>query len=172
MHAAPLKLSSTRPFTWRRKNLRCQHTIFNYVASYNDYESRFATFLDDCADVLRFAALGTTEQDTATQFRVDYLKGSGAIGFYYPDWVAVQPTAEGEIRWIIETKGRVWEGTDAKDAAITAWCAAVSAQTGEAWRFVRVNQHVFDKQHYRTFAELLTAVDAANAEPAVLLPKP
>jgi type III restriction enzyme len=79
--------------------------------------------------VVRFASLGTTEQgESGTQFRVDYLKPSGAIGFYHPDWVVVQKTAEGTISWIIETKGRVWEGTGAKDDAMTIWCERVSRQ--------------------------------------------
>jgi hypothetical protein len=38
------------------------------------------------ADVVRVASLGTTEQgESDSQFRVDYLKPSGAIGFYPPD---------------------------------------------------------------------------------------
>jgi type III restriction enzyme len=95
--------------------------------------------------VVRFASLGTTEQgESGTQFRVDYLKPSGAIGFYHPDWVVVQKTAEGTISWIIETKGRVWEGTGAKDDAMTIWCERVSTATGRLWRFMRVNQPVFE----------------------------
>lgn len=70
---------------------------------------RFAEFLDNRAtDVLRFAALGTTEQgESGTQFRVDYLEPSSAIGFYHPDWVVVQKSKPVEVNWIIETKGRV-----------------------------------------------------------------
>ncbi len=51
-------------------------TVFNYVATYNDFERRFAGFLDNKAsDGLRFAALGTTEQgESGTLFRVEYLK--------------------------------------------------------------------------------------------------
>lgn len=50
-------------------------SIFNYVATYNNFERRFAEFLDRAHDVARFAALGTTEQGkSGTQFRVDYLK--------------------------------------------------------------------------------------------------
>jgi type III restriction enzyme len=126
--------------------LVAKKTIFNYVATYNDFERRFAEFLDKKAsDVLRFAALGTTEQgESGTQFRVDYLKPSGAIGFYHPDWVVVQKTAMGEVNWIIETKGRVWEGTTAKDEAIKEWCERISGETGRAWRFMRVNQHEFE----------------------------
>jgi Endonuclease domain len=119
---ADYRLSETKPFSWRRNlpPLVAKKTLFNYVATYNDFERRFAEFLDNkAADVLRFAALGTTEQgESGTQFRVDYLKPSGAIGFYHPDWVVVQKTKAGEANWIIETKGRVWEGTMVKDEAI------------------------------------------------------
>ncbi len=45
--------------------------------------------------------------------------------------------------WIIETKGRVWEGTSAKDDAIEDWCERVSQATGAVWRYVRINQTEF-----------------------------
>jgi type III restriction enzyme len=153
---AAFQLSDTRPFQWRRNlpPLVCDRTVFNYVATYNKFERRFAEFLDKAKDVRRFASLGTTEQgDSGTQFRVDYLKLSGAIGFYHPDWVVVQKTQDGDVNWIIETKGRVWEGTEAKDSAITHWCAQVSTQTGKRWRYARVNQTDFDKGKPTTLAE-------------------
>lgn len=125
---ADYRLSETKPFSWRRNlpPLVGKKTLFNYVATYNDFERRFAEFLDNkAADVLRFGALGTTEQgESGTQFRVDYLKPSGAIGFYHPDWVVVQETKAGGVNWIIETKGRVWEGTTAKDEAIRGGASA------------------------------------------------
>jgi type III restriction enzyme len=141
------KLSQTKPFGWRRNlpPLTSGKTVFNYVATYNDFERRFAEFLDRAPDVPRFAALGTTEQgESGTQFRVDYIKPSGAIGFYHPDWVAVQQTDDGEVNWIIETKGRVWEGTRAKDEAIRSWCRRVSEETGVLWRYTRINQKDVD----------------------------
>jgi len=151
------RLSETKPFSWRRNlpPLEATKTIFNYVATYNDFERQFAEFLDrKNNDVVRFAALGTTEQgDSGTQFRVDYLKPSGAIGFYHPDWVVVQKTDKGEVNWIIETKGRVWEDTKAKDAAMTDWCARVSEQTGEQWCYDRVNQIDFNRIRPTTLAE-------------------
>ena len=132
-------------------------TVFNYVATYNEFERRFARFLDQAADVLRFASLGTTEQgESGTQFRVDYLKPSGAIGFYHPDWVVVQRTGEDEVNWIIETKGRVWEGTTAKDDAIRDWCDRISDSTGRAWQYVRVNQKDVDAAHLSKMAHLIT----------------
>ena len=134
---ADFRLSETKPFSWRRNlpPLEAKKTVFNYVATYNDFERRFAEFLASKAtDVLRFAALGTTEQgESGTQFRIDYLKPSGAIGFYHPDWVVVQKTTDGEVNWIVETKGRVWEGTEIKDAAMKNWCDRVTAATRTMW---------------------------------------
>ena len=140
---AGFRLSQTKPFAWRRDlpPLEVRKTVFNFVATYNSFERHFAEFLDRADDVLRFAALGTTEQGSSgTAFRVDYLKPSGAIGFYYPDWAVVQQTEEGERNWIIETKGRVWEGTDQKDAAMRNWCQSVSRTSPVPWRYIRVDQ--------------------------------
>ncbi len=119
----------------------------------------FARFLDQCPDIVRLASLGTTEQESGTSFRVDYLKPSGALGFYYPDWVAVQNTKEGQVNWIIETKGRVWEGTLAKDAAIDDWCKKVSGQTRTKWCYMRVNQTDFEKHKFLRFEDLFNELN-------------
>ncbi len=153
------RLSETRPFQWRRNlpPLKAEKTVFNFVATYNDFERRFAEFLDRAQDVRRFAALAATEQGTAgVQFRVDYLKASGAVGFYYPDWALVQKTGDGAANWIVETKGREFPGTTDKDRAMRDWCDRARKATGNAWRFVRINQRDFDalEQDMSTFGEL------------------
>ena len=163
---ADFRLSEIKPFIWRRNlpALTAKKTIFNYVATYNDFEREFAEFLNKAKDILRFAALGSTEQGTSgTQFRIDYLKPSGAIGYYHPDWVAVQKTRAGVVNWIIETKGRVWEGTKEKDAAARDWCSRVSKLTGDDWRFTRINQSEFNSE-YRTLRALLhhSAIKASS----------
>jgi len=79
---------------------------------------------------------------------------SGAIGLYHPDWVVVQKTKAGEVNWIIETKGRVWEGTGAKDEAIRDWFERIAEATGTAWRYVRVNQVDFDSRKPAAVADL------------------
>jgi type III restriction enzyme len=162
---ADFRLSLTNPFSWRRdllpRPLVAKRTIFNYVATYNDFERRFAQFLDKADDVLRFASLGTTEQgESGTQFRVDYLKPSGAIGFYHPDWVVVQKVGKDEVNWIIETKGRVWEGTTAKDEAMRHWCARISEYTGRKWQYTRVNQSDFDAQDPKTLSKAVSPPDS------------
>jgi len=145
---ADFRLSHTKEFVWRRNlpPLEAGKTVFNYVATYNDFERGFALFLVNAKDVARFASLGTTEQgESGTEFKVDYLKPSGAIGFYHPDWIVVQKTADGEVHWIIETKGRVWEGTKEKDEAIGNWCRLITEKSGKSWKYARVNQRDFER---------------------------
>jgi type III restriction enzyme len=57
---------------------------------------------------------------------------SGAIGLYHPYWVVVQRAGMNEVNWIIETKGRVWESTAAKDDAIRDWCARITDSIGDS----------------------------------------
>ncbi len=156
------RLSQTKPFHWRR-NLEAgavqeKKTVFNFVATYNDFEREFARFLGSAPDVLRFAALGTTEQGASgAACRVDYVKPSGAIGFYYPDWVVVHRDHSGDLNWIVETKGRVWKGTEEKDAAMSEWCRQVSTATGETWKYLRVNQPEF-RPDFATYRQLVVTV--------------
>lgn len=77
----------------------------------------------------------------------------------------MQDTPAGEVNWIMETKGRVWEGTAAKDQAMADWCARVTAQTQVAWRFVRIDQRRFGAARRGSLAELLR-----DLEPEARLP--
>lgn len=157
----PLKLSDTDAFPWRREWSRAKKTVFNFVATHNSFESDFGKFLDDADDVLRFAALA----EYSTGFFVDYVKPSGALGRYFPDWVLVQMGEDGANRnWIIETKGRVWEGTELKDAAIQYWCEQVSERTGQLWNYMRVNQGVFDAGGFDNLTELVERVAEAESD--------
>jgi hypothetical protein len=83
---------------------------------------------------------------------------AGVTGFYYQDWVVVQETDEGDVNWIIETKGRVWEDTSAKDDAMKVWRTRVSETTGADWRYIRINQKDADLQNSACLAELTDAL--------------
>jgi len=149
---AAFHLSQTLPFTWRRQHLACDKTIFNECAVFNDLEARFAQFLEATPDILRFAALA----ESYTRFRVDYLSANGAIKFYYPDFAAIQQTLDGEVNWIIETKGREYENVEHKDTSIRDWCAKISTQTGQTWRYLKVPQRHFDASTAQAFGALVT----------------
>jgi type III restriction enzyme len=155
VEAEPIRLSDTKAFHWRRQHAVCEKTVFNYVATFNPFETEFGEFLDACDDVLRFAALA----EFFTGFWVDYVKPSGATGRYFPDWVVVQQLDGAEANWIVETKGRVWEGTDRKDAAIRHWCEQVTASSGESWRYLRVDQPIFKPETLEGFASLAALIE-------------
>ncbi len=163
----PIRLSETEPFLWSRQHEPMDKTIFNEVATFNDFETGFARFLAKrCGDVRRFAALA----EHFTGFWVYYITPSGAIGRYFPDWVVVQKDAEGEVNWIVETKGRVWDGTEQKDAAIRYWCTQVSRLSGEPWRYMRVDQVIWKPDTLRSFADLVALVtDRAGAVDELVL---
>ena len=150
----PFKLSETEPFIWRRQTAKAEKTIFNLVATYNNFESDFGKFLDNQKDVLAFAALA----EHFTKFNVSYLKPSGALGLYYPDWVVKQKKG-GEIQyWIIETKGQVHDGVLQKDAAIVDWCRRVSEVVDEKWGYMRVDQSWWTGKNLNSFEEVVTGV--------------
>lgn len=160
IEASPIRLSQTPVFLWRRQHEPMDKTIFNEVATFNPFETAFARFLaDKCKDVRRFAALA----ETFTGFWVDYLKPSGAIGRYYPDWVVVQNTTDGDGSWIVETKGRVWDGTEQKDAAIAYWCTEVSRLTGDQWRYMRVDQPIWKPESLGSYADLVALITERNS---------
>lgn len=150
--AGTFKLSEIKPFTWRRKHLRCKKTVFNFVAVYNDFEAEFAQFLDNSPDIKRFSAF-------ADKFSIDYLTSKGAIRLYYPDFVAVQKTGNKEVYWIIETKGREYEDTDRKDAAIKKWCEDMTSQTKQEWRYLKVMQSTFNSLKPENFSALATSIN-------------
>ena len=154
MQADPIRLSETPTFLWRRQHQPMDKTIFNEVATFNPFETSFGLFLEKCTDVCRFAALA----EHFTRFWVNYLKPSGAIGRYFPDWVAVQQTPESDVNWIIETKGRVWDGTEQKDAAIRYWCTQVTDLSGEPWRYMRVDQPIWKPETLKSYADLVELI--------------
>ena len=63
------------------------------------------------------------------------------------------------MHWILETKGREFEDTDAKSRHMERWCAGVSQESGEQWRYLKVPQALFQdfiaKGSTRSFESLL-----------------
>ena len=148
-----IKFSQFEPFVWRRKHLRCNKTVFNFVAVYNDFEAEFAEFIDKCPDIERFASL-------ADKFSVDYLSSRGSIRLYHPDFVAVQKINENEIFWIIETKGREYEDIGKKDETIKKWCEDISKQSNQEWRYIKIYQSdfIFLKDKVKNFNEFISKI--------------
>lgn len=148
------KLSDTPKFTWRRGHIKHKKTVFNFVATYNPFEQEFAEFLDNATDVEAFAAL-------ADIFRIDYLSGTGAIRYYFPDFVAMQKVGKKKVYWILETKGREYPDLDNKNKAIERWCKAVTKQTGDEWNYLMIKQLHFNgvKKSIKTLEKLAASIN-------------
>ncbi|MDA8408866.1 MAG: DEAD/DEAH box helicase family protein [Treponema sp.] len=147
----PWRLSEMEEFSWRREFTEADKTIFNVVACYNAFEADFARFLDKAPDVLRFAKLC----EHFTGFHVQYLKSSGALGTYYPDFVVVREKRGREERWIVETKGQEDVEVAAKDEQMKRWCAETTMETGLSWNYVKVPYGLFHGKHFSSYEELI-----------------
>ena len=66
----------------------------------------------------------------------------------------------GELYWIPETKGRVWEGMDVKDNATIQWCERIWEQTGKMWKFFRINQLGFEPTQPKSLMEIVKSSEA------------
>jgi type III restriction enzyme len=162
-------LYNTAPFMWRRMTVDAAHTVFNKVACFNALEADFATFLDSTSDIERFSSLS----EWYTRFCIQYLDEEGGIRLYYPDFVAIQKTNEGLVRWILETKGREFANTDAKAQHMTRWCQDVKKETGENWRYLKVRQidfAAFTKEHpHGSFQKFLDWLEKRDQQQSVLV---
>jgi hypothetical protein len=76
---------------------------------------------------------------------------------------------QGEVNWIIETKGRVWEDTAIKDTAMRDWCARISPQTGQRWEYARVNQSTYEAQKPCTLVDATQMSSQESGEHDILV---
>jgi len=143
---AARRLSETPPFPFSRPVFSARKTVYNQVACGNEFEARFARFLESAPDVEAFAKL-----PPQFGFAIEYTDSAASLRFYEPDFVAV--LTDGGRR-LIETKGR--EDTDVahKDRAAALWCQNASQLAGQDWRYLKVPQLGFDRLQPTSFSDL------------------
>ncbi len=139
-------LSETPGFPFSRATMPAKKTVFNVVAVENEFERRFAKFLDDAEDVARFAKL--PEQ---FGFAIEYMDSMSSLRYYEPDFVAV---LNDKTHCLVETKGREDPDVKFKDRAAVIWCENATMLTGTVWRYVKVPQKDFEKLDPDAFADL------------------
>ena len=144
-----IKLRSTRPFVVKdQRYVVSKKSVFNRITGDNQLERDFASFLENCPDVLSYA-----KNYFAVNFKLDYVKADGDISNYYPDFIV--KLADGSIV-IAETKGR--EDTDVapKMCRLAQWCGDVNKIHHEvSYDFVYVDEDSFRTYNPRTFQQLL-----------------
>ncbi|MGN2251838.1 DEAD/DEAH box helicase [Frateuria sp. GZRe12] len=149
-----IRLSDMRPFrTENRAYLVPKRSLFNKIVgepNAGGFELAFAAFLDGAGDVAAFA-----KNYLAVGFKMDYVKASGELSNYIPDFIV--RTTDGTV-WIVETKGRAELDLPQKMQRLAQWCIdateACAAEGGAVYRFVYVDQTGFEKHRPTTFAAL------------------
>jgi type III restriction enzyme len=140
------KLSSTPPFPFSKQIYESKKNIFNYVACDNDFEIKFAKFLNGAEDVVAFAKL--PEQ---FGFCIEYTDTLANLRNYYPDFAA---KLNDETHWLIETKGREDLEVARKDEAAKLWCENATNLTGIKWNYLKVPQKEFELMNAQRFCDL------------------
>src|SRR5437899_1876971 len=145
---AARQISETPPFPYSRPNaFPASKTIFNLAACDNEFEERFARFLQASTDVTAFAKL-----PPQFRFAIEYTDTAASLRYYEPDFVAV--LADSSHR-LIETKGREDPDVAHKDRAARLWCENATQLTDQRWSYLKVPQAGFDRLQPTSFADLL-----------------
>jgi type III restriction enzyme len=130
------RVSDTPPFPWSRQTTEGKRTVFNLTPVDNALETRFAQFLDRANDVAAWAKLTMN-----SRFALEYIAKSGALRYYYPDFV-VRMTDDTCL--IVETKGQEDLDVALKDLRASRWCVDATRLAGREWAYEKVRQRVFD----------------------------
>nr|MBA2449786.1 hypothetical protein [Chloroflexota bacterium] len=141
------KLSATPPFPYSRPTFAASKTVFNLVTCDNEFEKRFAHFLQDAPDVAAFAKL-----PSQFGFTIEYTNAASNLRYYEPDFVAM--LADGSHH-LVETKGREDVDVAHKDRAAQIWCENATMLTDTTWQYLKVPQGEFAKLQPTAFSDVL-----------------
>ncbi|MCZ7558430.1 MAG: DEAD/DEAH box helicase family protein [Bacteroidia bacterium] len=144
-----IKLRETRPFIVQdQQYMLPKKSVFNRVIGDSKFELEFASFLDQCPDVVSYA-----KNFLAVHFKLDYINAAGDISNYYPDFII--KLTDGRIV-IAETKGLQDLDVPHKMHRLRQWCEDVNAaQTSTVYDFVFVDEVGFEKYAPKNFEEVM-----------------
>ncbi len=161
-----LDSANLRRFQWTgivADGKRC-HT--NKVPCHTDLEKRFADFLDEAKDVVRYF------KNERLGFSVTYYE-SNRPRQYYPDFIIAARDADGrEVMWLAETKGEIRPNTALKSEAARLWCEKMSGTKYGQWRYLFVQQKKLEAAlaaGVKSLAELAESLVVAKPEPQLKL---
>jgi type III restriction enzyme len=148
-----IKISRCRPFVTKEQGyLVPQKSVFNRIVGDSHFELEFASFLENCSDVVSYA-----KNYFAVNFKIDYIDADGAPSNYYPDFFVKISDKE---TWIVETKGREDLDDPKKFERLKQWCEDTNKLNRDAvFDCVLVRQEEFEKYKPRKFSDVMTMRD-------------
>lgn len=144
-----IKLRNVRPFVVKDQGyLVPKKSVFNRIIGDSHFELQFASFLEDCSDVVSYA-----KNYLAINFKLDYVNADGDISNYYPDFFV---RLKDDRIVIVETKGQEDLDVPLKTHRLRQWCDDINAaQSQKTFDFVYVDQDGFEKYQPTAFEDLL-----------------
>jgi len=144
-----IRLRQTRPFVAKDQDyLVPQKSVFNRIIGDSHFELLFASFLEDCGDVVSYA-----KNYLAVHFKLDYVNADGDISNYYPDFVVKLANKRFVI---VETKGQEDLDVPLKMERLRQWCEDINlVQADVKYDFVYVDEESFERYKPKTFRQLL-----------------
>jgi type III restriction enzyme len=152
-----LRVSDTPAFPWSRQTVEATRTVFNLTPVDNHLEKRFAEFLERATDVAAFAKLTLN-----TRFALEYIATSGALRYYYPDFVV---RLDDDTCLVLETKGQEDLDVALKDQRARRWCRDATRLSGRTWSYHKVPQRAFEQFSGETVESLCRYLDALEGHP-------
>ena len=144
-----IKLRQTRPFVVKDQGyLIPKKSVFNRVIGDSYLELQFASFLENCLDVVSYA-----KNYLAVHFKLDYVNADGNISNYYPDFLV---KLDDKNIVIVETKGQEDLDVPLKTARLKQWCDDINrVQSDVTYDFVFVDEESFNSYGPKSFADLV-----------------
>jgi len=142
-----IDLKGVKPFVWTKQVYPAKKCVLNFAPCDSTFEVTFCKFLDKAEDVVSFI-----KNTPRIGFALEYMSLNGVIRLYIPDYIIITKWG---TKYVLETKGLVDEDVPKKDERAMSWCRDVTELTGEDWRYVRIDQRLFQEHYYGSFKELL-----------------
>jgi type III restriction enzyme len=144
-----IKVSKSRPFIVKdRPYLPAKKSVFNKTIGDSHFELEFASFLEDCEDIVSYV-----KNYFAVHFKIDYRNADGSISDYYPDFIVKVSPKE---YYIVETKGREDLDDVQKIQRLEQWCEDVNDNQKKAvYKMLYIKQENWEaNQRPRSFDEV------------------
>lgn len=146
-----IKISKSRPFVVKDQGyIVPKKSVFNKVIGDSHFELEFASFLEDCEDIISYV-----KNYFAVHFKIDYRNADGSISDYYPDFIVKVTPKE---YYVVETKGREDLDDVEKIKRLEQWCEDVNAnQKNMKYQMLYIKQEDWEGlgQKPRNFGEVV-----------------
>jgi len=146
-----IKVSRSRPFVVKDQGyLVPKKSVFNKIVGDSRFELEFASFLDNCDDIISYV-----KNYFAVHFKIDYRNADGSISDYYPDFIVKVSPKE---YYVAETKGREDLDDVEKIKRLEQWCEDVNAnQNTSRFKMLYIRQEDWEKpqQRPKNFQEVI-----------------